>query len=222
MRAFLLGCAISLAALDDVSGQYPARLNQDIDSAVTASQAAAATALDTLRRLVNARNFRAMGFDSLAEAGSATLGRPLVIFRVPLGALRAFNPKNDPWRIVRPSEMVFYPVLVGKQARSAIVLRGDGNRWRVATYGGANPARLSSEAIRIADSLLPPPQRQYFWIEVRIPSTNFIGFESTTRLILIPLRDDRMNRWRQGVPIPADSVFGQLSPEARAYNAQPG
>jgi hypothetical protein len=222
MRALLLGCALGTTALNELRAwQYPDSLDLHIDSAVSASQPPASPALDTLRRLVHPANVKAMGFDSLADTGSAVLGQPLVIFRVPLTELRSFNPGDDPWKILRPPASVFYPVLVGGEARSAVVIGEYTKRWRGIIFGGANAARTAAAAIHSADSILGPRPRRYFRVDVLAPGTRFIGFRSALRLVLVPLINDRKNRWKAGVPITADSVFAQLAPEARAYNELP-
>jgi hypothetical protein len=217
--AVLLGCTLVLAALPEIGQcQYPQGLDDSIASVVNSSQPAAPPALNTLRRAVNAGNFRAMGFDALSDTGQTTLGSPLVIFLVGFSDLRPFRPGKNPWEILRPSGRIFYPVLVRGQPRSAIILVRDKNRWRGASYGGANGARLSSNAISAANRGV----RRYFWVDVLVPRTGFIGFEDAKRLILIPLRDDRQKRWRAGVPIPAEAVFAELAKEAGRYDNVPG
>jgi hypothetical protein len=222
MRAFLLGCALGMAAPDAVDAwQFPDSLDMEIDSAESGSQAAAQPALDTLLRLLHPGNIRAMGFQELADTSSTTLGKPLAILLVPLKGLRGFRPQDNPWGLVRRSRTIFYPVLVRGRARSAVVLGEDASRWRAVSYGGANAAMRSANAISIADSLLGPGSRRYFRVDVLVPRTRFIGFEQARRLILVPLIDDRQGRWQVGVPLPAELVFAQLAPEAIRYNEMP-
>jgi len=222
MRALLLCGILVSASLRDVSGQFPEDLDTTISLAVNTSLLAAPPALDTLRKLVNAGNYQAMGFDALADTAAATLGHPpLVIFLVALADLRRFRPGDNPWSILRASGKVLYPILVGGKPRSSVILARERNHWRGASYGGSNGAVLSSKAISAAERMLPAAKRRYFWVDVLAPRTGFIGFEQTKTLILIPLVDDQRNRWRAGVPIPAQVVFEHLAPEARRYNAMP-
>jgi hypothetical protein len=221
MRALIVCCALCVVGTQGASGYQPQQLDFVIDSAVNESQGTAPAALDTLRKLVHSGNYAAMGFNSLGEVNSATLGAPLVVFHVRRDKLLAFKPSDDPVGLLSGGDRVLYPVLVQAQTRSAVTVGRAPGGWRPVSYGGASAAKLASDVVRNAVSTLGLGQRRYFWVDVLPLSTNFIGFEDGGKLILIPFVADPHGRWPAGVPLPAAKVFAQLAGDAKAYGGLP-
>jgi len=221
MRALVLTCMISLMGIQSVSGQQkPQAMAINVDTAAKASQQSARGALETLRQMVNATNYRAMGFDSVGDVGAAVLGDPLVIFYVRLDLLREYQAQSDPRALLGGGERVLYPVLVRGQTRSSITVAHEGGSWKGVSFGGANGARLAwkilSESSKGAN-----PAPPHFLVEVLALSVHFLGFEQSGKLMLVPLLNDPQQRWKAGVPRVANEVFAQLVVDARAYNGLP-
>ena len=141
MWAPIVHFAILATSLGNMN-QTPKDILGSIDSVMTQSREPAVRALDSFRKLVNEQNYRAMGFDSVSEVRSATLGQPLVEFHVRLDKLREYRPGGNPVSLLDGGDKVIYPVLVGQLVRSSIVLAKDSSGWATASYGGPNATKL--------------------------------------------------------------------------------
>ena len=218
MRALVLCCGLCTIGIQSVSeSQEPPRIQMAIDSAVTMSQGAAPAALTVLRKLVNRENHRRMGFESLSDVRSATLGDPLVIFYVRLDSLRKYQSGGDAFGLLTAGDEILYPVLVRGETRSSITLGRNPGGWKGLSYGGSNAARLTWRMVNDRRKRAAPAAERYFLVGVPALDVQFIGFEETGELRLIPLLDDPQNRWQAGVLVPADYVFAELALDARAH-----
>src|SRR5579863_5071430 len=134
MRTSAIPAAIlALFLLAACGTQQPARPPQSASPAEAASNG-----LSTLRSLVNSNNYRSMGFESLDEVQSASLGEPLPVYMVRLDQLREFQPGGDPEKLLGEIGQQLYPVLVNGAPRSAVVVEKQGEQWSPVSYGGAN------------------------------------------------------------------------------------
>jgi hypothetical protein len=86
------------------------------------AQAAATESLSTFRQLVNAQNYKELGFESAEEVAKATLGEPIPVLVVSLNQLRQYEPGSDPNKLLTDFNQIHYPVMVGDQVRSAILV----------------------------------------------------------------------------------------------------
>ena len=220
MRALVLTCIFSVVGIQSVSGQKAPDIPTTVDAAVKASQQSAQAALETLRKLVNASNARAMGFESERDVASATLGDPLVIFYVRLDHLREYQPKSDPLPLLSGGDRVLYPVSVRGQTRSSITLARSAEGWKGVSYGGPNNVQLVSQVVS-ESSHGALQSRRPFLVDVLALGVHFVGFDERGKLMLVPLLDDSQQRWKAGGPRPADEVFAQLVGDAKSYNELP-
>jgi hypothetical protein len=222
MCAPILHCAIIIVAFGSVNAQQkPQDILASVDTIATRSRDAAVRSLETFRKLVNERNSRAMGFDSLSEVRSAVLGDPLVAFYVRLDHLRVYQQGGDPYSLLSGGDKVIYPVLVGQEVRASIVLDKDARGWTPVSYGGPNSAKLLHRIMAQLGPRAAAPGAHYFVVNVLALGLHFLGMSQQGKLLLIPLLDDSQGRWKAGVALAADRILGLLVGDAKAYNGLP-
>jgi len=182
------------------------------------SEKAAAEALSRFGQLVTHENFLQMGFESLDEIRSATLGEPMRQLSVWLGDLRKFEPGMDPAQLLRGNDTLVFPVLVNAQARASIVLQRIRDGWEAVSFGAPGFTRAASE---VRAKALKDGVGSTF--VVRVPALNlyFLGGRSKSDLLLIPLSDDLRLDLRKGLALPASRVFLSLVPLAKEHKGLP-
>lgn len=180
------------------------------------AQAAANESLSTFRQLVNAQNYRELGFDSAEEVANATLGEPIHVLVVSLNQLRQYEPGSDPNQLLTDFNQIHYPVVVGDQVRSAILVDQVNGKWKAGTFGAANLAKLIAAA-RKGTQISTPSQD----VVVQVPSLGlyFLGQRTEdNKLTLTPLTDYAVFGLRAGGAMPAEEVFAALVPAAKSLN----
>jgi hypothetical protein len=180
------------------------------------SRQAASQGLETLRKLVNADNYRSMGFESLDEVRSASLGDPLHIYRVRLDQLREYEPGGDPEKLLSDIGQDLYPVSVAGAVRSSVLIEKKGGQWSAVSFGGANLVKVLGQ--RLADNSTTSKVAAASYFEVHVAALNmyFLGYRQESRLMLVPLIDDAKLKFTAGMPVPAAEVFAALVPAAKA------
>ena len=183
------------------------------------AETAAKQSLPTFHKLITKGNYyKDLGFDSAKEAAGAQLdlGAPLAIFFVRLDRLREYQPGIDSNTLLSNSSRVYYPVLINKQARAAIIVEMTDGKWKAASMGSAG---LSKQISQVQTAATAPSD-----MLVQVPALGiyFIGRRGADKkLILIPLADDLKYKLRAGAEQPADDVFARLVPFAKSHNGLP-
>jgi len=169
---------------------------------------AAQAGLQTLKQLINDQNYRAMGFENLAEVTTAVVGPAWPVSTIHLDRLKVYSAGTDPSSLLAPSTETLYPVLVGTGVRSSISVSKVSGGYRASGFGKA-PVIKELAKYRTAASIV-------IWI----PSLNlyYVGEGSGANLRVIPIADDDRLQLKAGVPIPARDVFNQLAPIANRLN----
>ncbi len=181
------------------------------------SQSAAARGLDTFRKLVTNDNFKEMGFESMAEVSSASLGEARHVFSVGLEQLKGFAPGGDANRMLADANQEFYPVMVGDQARSSVSVEQRDGKWRATSFGSA---RMSRQLGQMSRSLTQSAEKPIL-VHVQPFNLYFVGQRSDNRLMLTPLGDYSSFNLKAGATMSAEEVFTALVPVAQAYNGLP-
>src|SRR5258707_1065019 len=127
----LLGIGAYLLYSRGNSGEVEPSASQD-------AQTAASQGLTTSKQMVNASNYKGLGFNSVQDAASATLGDPLTIYRIGLDQLKGFKRGDDPQKLLVDDKRILYPILVNNQAASSISVEGKNDGWRATDFGNAN------------------------------------------------------------------------------------
>jgi hypothetical protein len=180
------------------------------------AQAAANESLATFRQLVNAQNYKELGFESAEEAANAKLGEPIHVLVVSLSQLRQYEPGSDPNRLLTDFNQIHYPVVVGDQVRSAIMVDQANGKWKTGTLGAANLAKLIAAARKATQTANPSEAAV-----VEVPSLGlyFLGHHTEDgKLTLTPLTDNAGFGFRAGGTMPAEQVFATLVPAAKSLN----
>jgi hypothetical protein len=175
-------------------------------------QTAAQHGLATLRQVVNAGNYAALGFESVDEVRQATLGEPLQVYQVRLDALRAFNEQTNPETLLVDIRRDLYPVKVGDRVATSIFVTGAREGWRASELGNAAVARLVSRYRHGAGD---------FVVHVPAMKSYFVADRVEGKLMLTPVMDDPRTKLRAGETLPADVVFLQLQRASEGYNGLP-
>lgn len=185
------------------------------------AQAAATRALEPLRKLVTADNFRDMGFEGPAEAASAALGDPIRVQIVRLDALRQYEAGADPGPLLTDASRVIYPVTVNSQVKSSIIVEGSAGQWKATSYGGPHLVRQMARYRTDVNARLKPAPDSLSVVHVAALNLYFLGYRVDGRLMLTPLESHATYKLEAGASLPADQVFATLVPFARSYNGLP-
>jgi hypothetical protein len=173
---------------------------------------AAQNGLATLKQIVNANNYAALGFTSPEEVRQARLGDPLQIYQVRLDALRAFNDQTDPQTLLTDVRRTLYPVQAGKRVATSVFVTGSREGWRANELGNAAVAQLVSRYRHGAgEFVVHVPALQSYYVADRIEG----------KLVLTPVMDDPRTGFRAGAALPASLVFAGLQKAASGYNGLP-
>jgi hypothetical protein len=210
-RPPIFAAILTFAFLAACAKQEPARPPQSASSGEAASNG-----LATLRKLVNANNYRSMGFESQDEVNSASLGERLPVFLVRLDQLREFQSGGDPEKLLNDIGEELYPVLVNGATRSAVLVQKQGAQWAPVSYGGANLVKALGQRRSENSALLKTAAPPYFEVHVAALNIYFLGYRQESRLLLVPLADDPRYKFTAGTPLPAADALAALVPAAKA------
>lgn len=184
-------------------------------------QEAATQGLETLRQMITEQNYRAMGFQSVDEVKSATLGEPLGVFHVHLDQLKAYEPGSDPGKVLTDVGQRMYPVTVSDEVRSSLVVAKVDDTWKATRFGGPNVIQaIAGVRTTVAHSSEKPPASTFV---VQVPALNlyFLGYRTDDKLMLVPVLDDLRYNFKAGVALPAEEAFRALAAAAKSYNGLP-
>lgn len=173
---------------------------------------AATSAIRTFQQAVTAQNYRALGFESVDEVKTASLGPPLSQFDIGLDQLKSYKEGADANSLLSASSETIFPVTVNGQVRSSVIVSKREAGYVPATFGRADIVKALSRY-----------REQPNDFAVRVPALNmyYVGRRVENRLFLVPIAEDTRTNLKPGVPLPAEDVLKQLVPIANAYNGLP-
>jgi len=205
MTSFLVGCA-TLSPFNPSSGAA----GQPAPSATDAS--AAQEGLATFQKVINDKNYAALGFGSPDEVRRATLGQPLPIFRVGLDALNASTPQTNPNTLLVDARRRLYPVEVDRRVATSIFVTQASDGWRATDLGSAAVARaVTRYRTEPSDFIVHVPALKVY----------FVARRTQGALMLTPVVDDPRLGFKAGDPLPAADAFAALQKAAQGYNGLP-
>jgi len=181
---------------------------------------AAKKALEIFPQLINAENFKTMGFESAEEVKSATLGAPMRVSLVRLDQLKEYQAGADAARLLNDINRVIYPVMVRDQVRSSIEVKGENGKWRITSLGSPRLAKKISEVQKQAGA---PDESDARLMLVHVAALNvyFIGQGSGDKLMLTNVFPVPGTRLAEPVTMPAAEALGLLVPIAKDHNGLP-
>ena len=215
MKALILFFSVVLISFPAAHAQTLNRME------IKAIEPEATKSLATFASLINAKNFRQMGFESVEELRSAALGVPLREYLVPLDRLRNYEPSTAPNTLLSDTDLVTYPVKVGERVRSSLTLSNINGEWKPVSFGDANLNKLYAKT-REENARSAGLQKSDYFV-VKIPALNlaFLGYEKEAGLMLVPILDDRAYGFRAGEGMPASDVFVAVREAARQHDGLP-
>lgn len=185
-----------------------------------ADSVAGQAALRVFTRLITRDNYRDMGFESVAEVRSATLGAQLPEYMIRLDELQRFQAGQAPESLLHATERVTWLVLVNGRTRSSVTLSRGSGGWGAVGYGAPHYSRIVDSVLALLASR-PGGGGQY--IEVLVPALNttFLGSVQAGQLFFTPVLTDQRFKFQSGSTLPAAQALLQMVPAARAHNGQP-
>lgn len=178
------------------------------------AQSAATQSLAAFRQLINKDNFKDLGFDSVEEAGSATLGEPLPVVFVRLDQLRQYQQGSDAGSLLGQSNQMNFPVMVKDQVRSSVVVENVNGRWKTSSLGNGALAKQIA-AVRKAPTPSAGPAAPTVLVHTGALGLYFLGQKVDNKWMLTPLTAHPELELRAGASVPAEEVFGRLVPFAK-------
>jgi len=179
-------------------------------------------ALRDFRALAERIDPRSLGFKSREEARAATLGTPLRVFMVRLDRLKAWDQAADAAGLLSGGDTAFYPLNIGAEARSMIVLDKIGATWRLNGFGWTPVIQRLDRQRRSLTAGTGVATTAFF--VVRVPAFNiyFLGRQAPEGLLLTSLFDHPDLGIRAGLTVPAARAIALVLPAARRHTGLPG
>jgi hypothetical protein len=139
---------------------------------------------------------------------------------VRLDKLKEYVASRDPEELLDDTNSVRYPVVVGEEVRSGVVVREVGGEWQVESVGCPALTKALVTATKSEGRSAVAGGTQF---AVTIPALNlfFIGHLANDKLELTPTADDPRFKLKAGLPLPAAEAFDLLVPYAKQMNTGP-
>lgn len=208
--------------------------NGSSQNQMSGHEAAARKALEALPTLVTQDNFSAMGFGSVEEARSATLGTPTARRTVGYDKLLSYQPGTPLTQLFEGREEFIYPVLVGQEVKTSIVVAANAGGWQISSVGDRYLAEIISGARQTksptpsgtpaatASPTATPPKRT---VElVSMPGINFdlVSFTEGDQTLLEPTRDLPEAQLIRGRAVKAEDALVAISNYAKEIDRKYG
>lgn len=226
----LAALAVSCEGRGPMSSSTPATSAQN---QMKGHDEAARKALETLPGLVTAENFSAMGFTSVEEARTATLGTPTPLRTVSYNKLLEYQPGAPLAQLFDGPDQFVYPVMVGQAVRTSIVVAQQPEGWRIGTVGDRYLAGLLGQptqapaAPTATASPTPTPTSDAVSQKVElisIPgiSVDLISFTEGDQRMLQPVNDLPEAKLVKGRAVREQDALVALSTYAREFDRKYG
>jgi hypothetical protein len=213
---YLSGCSnIGNQAMQNNSPNSGPQASSSQTQTSNDEQTAAKQGLETLKKLVDAENYKAMGFESADEVKNATLGAPVKVFLVRLDQLREYQNGSDPNKLLTDINRTVFPVLVRDQVKSSIAVEGQNGKWSAVSFGDADWIK------KVAQTIPTPQPATPVIVHVAFLNTYFVGQRVNNKLTLTNVTPLPNTRFSEQVTMPAEEVFSLLVPIAKEYNGLP-
>ena len=210
MRRLALAAALALSSIaEPAAAQVVAGV--DLGSLAGESAAAAAAAMSTFAGLVTEANVSRMGFPDVGAVRKARVGVPFADFMVDLPRLAAFRAGTDPVSLLRPTQMVVYPLQATGGGQSSITLAHREGGWVAVSFG--SPARTDA-LVRTREEMARRQEGRlgsYFQVRVAPLNLLFVGHLNGTELTLTPAFGAAEYGLASGRTVAASAIFARLS-----------
>jgi len=217
----LLVFAVALSgACASSTEQDPSSTSSPKQNQMTGQEAAAKKALEALPALVTKDTFSGMGFRSIEEASRATLGTPIRRRTVGYDKLLNYKAGTPLAQLFESREEFIYPVLVGQDVRTSIVVAGNASGWQITSVGDRYLANIISNARQTTPGTPPRTDIEL----VSMPGINFdlVSFSEGGQAVLQPTRDLPEAKLFTGRSVKADDALIAISNYAKEFDRKYG
>jgi len=185
------------------------------------TQIMAQTTLANYQHMITKENYKRLGFETVSEVKSATLGEPILDYMIRLDELKKYEMDMDPGRLLKPTNQAIYPVMIGKQTRSSFSLAKIDKSWSVVAYGSPILIRTLTKLRSVEAARSKQATGGFF--SVRIPAFNLylLGHSYHSKLMLAPVFDDSKLGLKAGEFEVANTFLQKLKPAAEEHNGLP-
>ncbi len=173
---------------------------------------AAARALEMVRALLSGGR-EEIGFKSVKEVDEARLGEPIPVFYIWLDALKRYRRGDDLHRLLTDGQELIYPIEVGGEMRSLIVVKENQGLWHEASVGSPVMVQALEKATPAHAAESGQPLDSLFVLHIPALYEVFIGHWRDGELFLSPL-DDQAFAGKRLVQ-PAGKLLKNLAAVAR-------
>ncbi|MBZ5614664.1 MAG: hypothetical protein LAO23_11695 [Acidobacteriia bacterium] len=214
-KLFASACLLLMMVLR-VQGQE----TKDPGQLLAKAQPVASKSLAQFRQLITEQNYERMGFKSMQEVQSSSLGSPLQVFKVRLDELQKYTTDTNPDKLIHGGDEFLYPVLFENQVRSSVLVADVAGTWKAVSFGKSDSTKVITT---VRDRALPQGAAVTSRFLVQIPALNlsFIAYRAAEKLMLTPLFDDSRFNFKVEQSLPADEVFKRILPAAKEHSGLP-
>ncbi len=173
--------------------------------------AAASASIDTLAKLVSQGQPESRGFHSVDEVQAAVLAVPLPMYLLGLYPLRDYRTGQDPRALLIDEEAVLYPLTVGGEVRTSVVVKKrPGDVWEASSFGHANLAKAAHAGRRGVSAARGVAEGSMSLVDVPTLGARLLSHEENGVPMLTPLFDIPGTEFHARVTRRADEVLAAL------------
>jgi hypothetical protein len=194
-------------------------------------QPALERALKTLNKLLNRGTPRRFGFKTKPDVEKLNVLAPLPQALIQVSDLRRYRKGQQAAALLRPTDRLIFPLLVGDRVSSSLTLARTSNTWQPVAFGSAALIRRAMSTRLVAERALGPNTNQplllkgraadYTIVNVTGLNRYFLAARGPAGLYLIPFSSDKRVGLTADVPELAEEVLMKLVPAARLHNGLP-
>ncbi len=138
---------------------------------------------------------------------------------VQLDDLKVYQSGSDPRAMLVDKEEVLYPVAVGGDVRSSVVVRKRANgQWEAAEFGRGNMVKSVVAARLGVSTRMGIAETSFLLVEIPTLAARLVGYDVNGALMLTPVYDVPGTTLHGGVTYSASDVFTVLQPLAVRIN----
>ena len=157
-----------------------------------------------------------LGFKTKQMINQSSLGNPLPAYIVWLGSLKTFTESDKRGEILQDVKELNYPVYACEMPVSSVTIRKRKGKWAFAAIGGKE-ILYAEHARKIHSSAGSIQKSSYFMVQVQAMVLTFLGYNSKSKLYLIPTREHPDLKFELYKPVPAEKVFIELKRFVEKY-----
>jgi hypothetical protein len=161
-----------------------------------------------LKQLIDSKNYKFMGFQSVEEVERVVLGKPVTRIRLRCDSLQTYNAtKGDNLSPLAMSEQEIFPVLVDKQARAVLVVDSipepEGRSkldWITVSFGNPQLAAIIDSTLGVKSTLDEATRAGYSLVDIPALSLSFFRYPMNDQAVLSLAKNAGSKCWADSLP----------------------